>query len=248
MIYLIYKKTTNPIHLNMGKSKQIRLLQVIFNLKINFSEIPFFRGAIIKTTQGKNNLFHNHSPEGNIYRYPKIQYKVMNDNASLLCIEEGIEGIQDFFSNTDWKLQIENEKKEIKVENIKVHQHRVAVWDSWFDYKIYNWLPLNQDNYIKFKALEELTGRISFLEKIMLANILSFLQGIGLYVDEKIEVKIKSIQSERLMNYKEQQMQAFTMTFRTNVSLPNSIGLGKGSSVGFGVLKEVITKNQITND
>lgn len=242
MIYLIYKKTTNPIHLNMGKSKQIRLLQVIFNLKINFSEIPFFRGAIIKTTQGKNNLFHNHSPEGNIYRYPKIQYKVMNDNASLLCIEEGIEGIQDFFSNTDWKLQIENENKEIKVENIKVHQHRVAVWDSWFDYKIYNWLPLNQDNYIKFKALEELTGRISFLEKIMLANILSFLQGIGLYVDEKIEIKIKSIQSERLMNYKEQQMQAFTMTFRTNVSLPNSIGLGKGSSVGFGMIQELPKK------
>lgn len=227
----------------MGKSKQIRLLQVIFNLKINFSEIPFFRGAIIKTTKGKNNLFHNHGPEGNIYRYPKIQYKVIDDNASLLCVEEGIEGIQDFFSNTDWKLQIEHEKKEIKVENIKVHQHRVAVWDSWFDYKIYNWLPLNQDNYIKFKALEDLTGRISFLEKIMLANILSFLQGIDLYVDEKIEIKIKSMQSERLMNYKEQQMQAFTLIFRTNVSLPNYIGLGKGSSIGFGVLKEIITKN-----
>ena len=226
----------------MEKSKQIRLLQVIFNLKINFSEIPFFRGAIIKTTKGKNNLFHNHSPAGNIYRYPKIQYKLMNDNASLLCIEEGIEGIQDFFSNTDWKLQIEKVKKEIKVENIKVHQHRVAVWESNFNYKIYNWLPLNQNNYVKFKALEDLTEKISFLEKIMLANILSFLQGINLYVDEKIEVKIKSIQGKRLMNYKDQQMQAFTLVFRTNVSLPNFIGLGKGSSVGFGVLKEIITK------
>jgi len=226
----------------MGKSKQIRLLQVIFNLKINFSEIPFFRGAIIKTTRGENNLFHNHSPAGNIYRYPKIQYKLMNDSASLLCIEEGIEGIQDFFSRTDWKLQIEKEKKEIRVENIKVHQHRVAVWDSWFEYKIHNWLPLNQDNYIKFKALEELTERISFLEKIMQSNILSFLQGIDLFVEERIEVKIKSFQSERLMNYKDQQMQAFTLVFRTNVSLPNFIGLGKGSSIGFGVIKELITK------
>ncbi len=223
----------------MEKTKQIRLLQVIFNLKINFSAIPFFRGAIIKTTHGKNNLFHNHSPAGNIYRYPKIQYKLVNGNASLLCIEEGIEGIQDFFSNTDWKLRIENEDKELKVENIKVHQHRVAVWDSHFDYKIYNWLPLNQENYTKYKALEELTARISFLEKIILANILSFLQGIDLYVDERIEVKIKSIQSEKLMNFKKQQMQAFTLVFRTNISLPNFIGLGKGSSIGFGVLKEL---------
>ena len=223
----------------MGKFKQIRLLQVIFDLKINFSEIPFFRGAIIKTTRGENNLFHNHSPEGNIYRYPKIQYKLINGNASLLCVEEGIEGIQDFFSRTDWKLQIEKQNKEIKVENIKVHQHRVAVWENWFDYRITNWLPLNQDNYIKFKALEDLTERISFLEKIMQSNILSFLQGIDLYVDEKIEVKIKSIRGERLMNYKDQQMQAFTLVFRTNVSLPNFIGLGKGSSVGFGVIKEL---------
>jgi len=228
----------------MGKFKQIRLLQVIFDLKINFSEIPFFRGAIIKTTRGENNLFHNHSPEGNIYRYPKIQYKLINGNASLLCVEEGIEGIQDFFSRTDWKLQIEKQKKEIKVENIKVHQHRVAVWENWFDYRITNWLPLNQDNYIKFKALEDLTERISFLEKIMQSNILSFLQGIDLYVDEKIEVKIKSIRGERLMNYKDQQMQAFTLVFRTNISLPNYIGLGKGSSVGFGVIKEIIKENK----
>jgi len=228
----------------MGKFKQIRLLQVIFDLKINFSEIPFFRGAIIKTTRGENNLFHNHSPEGNIYRYPKIQYKLINGNASLLCVEEGIEGIQDFFSRTDWKLQIEKQKKEIKVENIKVHQHRVAVWENWFDYRITNWLPLNQDNYIKFKALEDLTEKISFLEKIMQSNILSFLQGIDLYVDEKIEVKIKSIRGERLMNYKDQQMQAFTLVFRTNISLPNYIGLGKGSSVGFGVIKEIIKENK----
>jgi len=228
----------------MGKFKQIRLLQVIFDLKINFSEIPFFRGAIIKTTRGENNLFHNHSPEGNIYRYPKIQYKLINGNASLLCVEEGIEGIQDFFSRTDWKLQIEKQKKEIKVENIKVHQHRVAVWENWFDYRITNWLPLNQDNYIKFKVLEDLTERISFLEKIMQSNILSFLQGIDLYVDEKIEVKIKSIRGERLMNYKDQQMQAFTLVFRTNISLPNYIGLGKGSSVGFGVIKEIIKENK----
>ena len=77
----------------------------------------------------------------------------------------------------------------------------------------------------------------------MLANILSFLQGIDLYVNEKIEIKIKSIQSEKLMNYKAQQMQAFTLTFRTNVSIPNFIGLGKGSSVGFGVVREIVNKN-----
>ncbi len=227
----------------MSNNKTIRLLVVSFSLELEPEKIISFRGAIIKTTKGTNNLFHNHSPAGNIYRYPKIQYKLIGKKATVICIEEGIEGIQDFFSNTDWKLQIENEKKEIKVENIKVHQHRVAVWKDQFTYRISNWLPLNQDNYKKYQELQGLAENIQFLEKIMLANILSFLQGIDLYVDEKIEIKIKSIQSEKLLNYKGQQMQAFTMTFRTNISLPNFIGLGKGSSVGFGVVKEIITKN-----
>lgn len=226
----------------MLQNKTIRLLQVSFNFEINPGEISQFRGAIIKTTRGKNNLFHNHSPAGNIYRYPKIQYKLVNKKATLLCIEEGIEGIQDFFSQTDWKLELSKEKKEIKVEKLKVHQHRVAVWENHFTYRILNWLPLNQENYKKYHELEGLAEKIQLLEKILLANILSFLQGIDLYVKEKIEIKIKSIQSERLMNYKDQQMQAFTLVFRTNVSLPNLIGLGKGSSVGFGVVKEIEKK------
>jgi len=49
------------------------------------------------------------------------------------------------------------------------------------------------------------------------------------------------------MNYKEQQMQAFTLVFRTNISLPNFIGLGKGSSVGFGVIKEIIKEKKQNN-
>lgn len=224
------------------QNKNIRLLSVIFNLDIRNDELGQFRGAIIKTTEGKNDLFHNHTPEGNLYRYPKIQYKRINKQAVVLCVEEGIEGIQDFFSRTDWKLEIGREKREVKVDDLRVRQYRVGVWDAWFDYRITHWLPLNQDNYRKYHDLEDLTDRITLLEKVMLANILSFLQGIDLYVNHKIEIKIKNILSERLLNYKGQQMQAFTALFRTNVSLPDYIGLGKGSSLGFGVIREIQNK------
>mgnify|MGYP001493591248 CR=1 FL=1 len=228
----------------MNPTNTIRLLTVLFNFEIEPTEINQFRGAVIKTTQGKNSLFHNHSPSGNIYRYPKIQYKQMYKKAALLCIEEGIEGMQDFFSQTDWKMEIGREKKEITVAQIKVQQYRVAVWADRFEYQITHWLPLNQDNYKRYHELPGLSEKIQLLEKILLANILSFLQGIDLYVQEKIEVKIRSIQKERILIYKGQQMQAFTLQFSTNVSLPNFIGLGKGSSVGFGVIKEIMANNK----
>jgi hypothetical protein len=226
----------------MDQNKTIRLLTVTFDFDISRTEINLFRGAIIKTTQGKNDLFHNHSPEGNLYRYPKIQYKMLNKKAALICIEEGVEGIHDFFSRTDWKLEIGRDRREIKVEEIKVKQHRVGIWDSGFEFKISNWLPLNQDNYKKYQGFQGLADKIQLLEKILLANILSFLEGIDLFAKDRIEITIKSIPNETVLKYKSQAMQAFTVIFQTNVSLPNNIGLGKGSSVGFGVVKEIANR------
>jgi hypothetical protein len=223
----------------MDQNKTIRLLIISFNFEIDPSEINHFRGAIIKTTKAKNDLFHNHSPEGNIYRYPKIQYKILNRKATLICLEEGIEGIQDFFSQTDWKLEIGSEMRVIMVDDIKVRTHRVAIWDFRFEYKITHWLALNQDNYKIYHQLQGLADKIKLLEKILLANILSFIQGINLFINDRIEITIKNIQNETVLKYKNQPMQAFTVIFSTNISLPNFIGLGKGSSVGFGVVKEI---------
>ncbi len=222
----------------MSTAKNIKLLTVNFDLELEFNDIHRFRSAIIETTRRKNDLFHNHSEKGSIYRYPLIQYKRLDGKAALLCIEEGIEGIQDFFTVTDWKLDTGNGQKSIKVESLKVKQHRIGVWKKHFRYSLTRWLPLNQENYRKYHQLEDLGQKITLLEKILLANILSFLQGINLYVAEKIETKITEILLQRLEHYKGQEMQAFNIKFTTNISLPDYIGLGKGSSSGFGVVKE----------
>ncbi len=222
----------------MNYSKEIRLLLVTFDFELRFNEISRFRGAVIKTTGYHNDLFHNHNGSETIYRYPLIQYKLLNKKAALLCMDQGIEGVQDFFSATDWKLEIGNSKKEVKVEQLKVHQHRVGVWEKQFNYRLTNWLPFNQTNYKKYHSLTGLAEKIQLLERILTGHILSFLEGTGYSAKNQIEVKIKDIHAERVMKYKNQEMQAFSITFNANVSLPNFIGLGKGSSVGFGVVKE----------
>ncbi len=231
----------------MSTTKNIRLLTINFDFPLKFNEISKFRGAIIKTTKGKNDLFHNHSDQGMIYRYPLIQYKSLNRKAALLCIEEGIEGIQDFFSATDWNLNIGEGNHPVKVENLRVRQHRIGVWNKYFHYTIRRWLPLNQENYRKYHKLQSLTEQIQLLERILLANLLSFLQGIDLYVDKQIEVKITHLLRQQLERYKGQEMQSFSIRFLSNISLPDNIGLGKGSSSGFGIVREDITKKQENN-
>ena len=226
--------------MKMNKTKDIRILLITFDFELSHYEINRFRGAIVKTTGNKNNLFHNHTEKGTIYRYPLIQYKRLGKKAALICVEQGIEGIQDFFSATDWNLEIGEEKHNVKVEQLKVRPHRVGIWEQHFHFRINNWLPLNQPNYKKYHSLTGLSEKVQLLGQILTGHILSFLEGIDFLADKQIDVQISNINTERVVPYKNQDMQAFSLTFGTNVSLPNFIGLGKGSSVGFGVVKEIV--------
>ena len=77
------------------------------------------------------------------------------------------------------------------------------------------------------------------LEKIVVGNILSMARGLDLFVDVQIDVRITSVrQRQGLVSYKNTQMMAFDVDFLTNLDLPVDIGLGKGASIGFGVVEK----------
>jgi len=113
----------------------------------------------------------------------------------------------------------------------------VQLWNSCFQYTIRKYLPLNQQNYRLYQAAGSLAERCGMLEKILTGNILSFAKGVGIRFDGMVKVAITDIPDSRLYTYKEVRMNGFDLEFRTNVSLPDHIGLGKGASLGFGVIK-----------
>jgi hypothetical protein len=43
----------------------------------------------------------------------------------------------------------------------------------------------------------------------------------------------------KLLSFKGKEMPGFSLDFNSNVILPPYIGLGKGSSIGFGVVKKI---------
>jgi hypothetical protein len=52
-----------------------------------------------------------------------------------------------------------------------------------------------------------------------------------------VEVKIQQVQRERWVDFKKVKVLAFSLEFTANVALPNYIGMGKGCSLGWGVVK-----------
>jgi len=225
--------------------KSIKSVMVQFNLPVRNEDLPNFRGAVINTTQGNNDLFHNHSDEGVIYRYPRVQYKKINGKAALVCFQEGTEAIHEFFSKTDWSLRLGKEKHEIKVLDIRAHQFNVGIWDSDFRYSMTNWLPLNQENYLKFHKAESLTEKTAILENVLLGNFLTFAQEMNVDTSKKIKAVITRIAREKVLPFHGQLMQSYDLHFSTNLSIPDYVSLGKGASIGFGmVLQERVKRGK----
>lgn len=217
---------------------KIRYLRIRFANPLAPSEVPMFRAAVIERTRRKSSLFHNHkSDEEVIYRYPLIQYKVTRNKASIVCLNGGTEDIHFLLEHRKLDFQIGKRMEQYAIEDVNLHYFTVDTWNQTFTYSLFNWLPLNQDNYARYADLPTEMERMAFLERILTGNILSFAKGIDWQVEKNIQVRISRIVKDGVMTLKGVKHKAMNLDFQCNVSLPEYIGIGKGSSVGFGIIR-----------
>lgn len=213
---------------------KIRILRFLNSIKS--SEIPAFRGAVIKYAGNENILLHNHTDVGLRYSYPLIQYKLIDGRASIVCINEGIDIFKDMISGKSIILTLGNHTSEFTVDKVDTNYTSVQISEFDSEYTIENWLPLNQENYHIYSGLEGIVEKCTLLQRILIGNILSFAKGTGISIDSRIRCKITGISEAKMLTYKDIKMTALNARFRTNVLLPDKIGLGKGCSQGFGTI------------
>lgn len=216
---------------------KIRILRIQFNAIIEAYEIPAFRGAIIAKAGPEHILFHNHLNDREyLYGYPVIQYKRIGKNPALLCLDYGLDDIKHLFQNSDLEIQIGPRSVRLEIKDLRLQTFSLGIQTHVFTYQIYNWLALNQDNYDKFKEISDPIAKIVFLEQILIGNILSFAKGVRWSINQDISLRIDEIVKQKIVPYKQQKLVAFDIRFRTNVQLPDFLGLGKGVSLGFGTI------------
>ena len=219
--------------------KYIRVLTILFNTELNQNEIQYFRGAVLKET-GKevNILFHNHDGDGFRYSYPLIQYKRIGRRAAIVSIEQGADIIGQFISRMTGEIKLGNRSATIGIEKIIPARMRVQTWNRSFPYYLNHWLPLNSKNYKIFKDLEKEEEKKELLERILKGNLLSMLKGIDIHLEEELKVKITWLNEPKVIKYKETSLMLFNAEFKSNLSIPNNIGIGKNASIGYGIVKE----------
>lgn len=219
---------------------QVRYLKIRFNQDISVRDIPKFRAAIIEKTERVSSLFHNHATDIQVmYRYPLIQYKIIGNKASIICLQSGTDDIHFLLQQQEINLRIGANNLDFEIEDVDLHYDTVEIKEEAHSYTIRNWLALNQKHYAQWQACgDDEFAQKKLLSRILCGNILSFAKGIEWWIEGRVEVEITKIKAIKTLRFKQNDVLTFTVEFQMNVHLPEFTGLGKGVSIGFGVLEK----------
>ena len=233
-------QTENDLHED-NQIKMIKLSQLIIRFKNNITQrdIPLYVEAITRGSINNNGSFHKHILTGKQYAYPLIQMKKLNGQAAIICIGDGTESVGGLFSSLGGQMVVDEKEVFVEIDTVRAEKIIIQAWDNNFTYTIRKYLPIGDDKYIEYQKITESSARNEFIEKILMTNLLLFVKNMGIYSDREVICTLMELEEKAKVKYKKHTFVSFDLKFKTNVSLPNYIGLGIGVSHGFGTVARV---------
>lgn len=221
-------------------------MKTILLTKIQFPELELkardahkLRGYFGNLFKNNSELLHNHYDTGELrYKYPLVQYKILDKIPTLVAIEEGAELLTKLFLKIR-QIDIDGKVYEINSKQIENKKIKSGYTEDLMEYQFQTlWMGLNQNNYKKYLETEN-TDKQKFLSKILIGNILSFYKNIDLRLEASEKLLANTKLTEKQTKFKDNKMIAFEGSFITNALLPDHIGLGKAVSRGFGSISKI---------
>ena len=204
------------------------------NIRLKTRDAHKLRGYFGNLFKEHSPLLHNHYHDGTLrYRYPLVQYKVIDEVPVLVGFKEGADLLTSLFLKIR-KLEIEGKQYPVLAKNIRQEKCELSVNKQLYVYSFKTlWMALNQENHKKYLQLNDEEKR-SFLNRQLQNNILSFYKGLSYHINEQIMALSKT--EEKQTAFKENNMLAFSGEFTTNAFIPEWAGIGKAVSRGFGTV------------
>lgn len=190
-------------------------------------------------------LLHQHL-EGDkfLYKYPCVQYKIMDNTPLILGIEKGVDVLKKIYDKYQ-SINLDSHTYDIMEKNIILKEEEFGISNKFLHYHFLTpWLALNEENYEKYKSCVTWGEKKELLGKILIGNIISMSKGLGYMVTEPIKANIGKM-NEVPASLKGTPMLGFLGIFSVNFEIPDYWGIGKSVSRGFGTVKRI--KNAISD-
>ena len=195
------------------------------------------RGYFGNLFKEQSPLLHNHLASGEqLYRYPMVQYKVLQGVPTLVGLNEGAELLIQLFLKIK-SIDINAHSFPVLQKNIESRQITIGLSEDLHQYHFETlWMALNQQNYADYIKEPE-QQQSQHLKSVLVGNILSFYKAMNYRAEGKIMANLQ-VAAQKETQFKNNAMLAFEARFVTNALLPSLIGLGKSVARGFGTIRQ----------
>lgn len=219
--------------------KEIKKLFILYQGSLKHVEVPFFRSAIIEYIGREQIHFHNHTRDGSfVYQYPIVQYKSIESNAAIVCIEKSTEAIS-MLVKPKLRFRIGDRYQEFTAFTVQLTTDYIG-FAPQVHYHLSNWQALNQKNFTEWqRSGTSIDRKIQLLERALTGHILGLAEGLNYHIDYKLIPEILEIQREDYIFTKGGKKLILDVIFRTNLQIPEFLSIGKGSSIGYGTLTHI---------
>ncbi len=217
-------------------------LKLILNMEtyLNRSDSEKIRGYL-------GNLFwdnpyaHHHKLDGSlIYRYPCVQYKIIDGMCMLIGFSEGTEVVKKTFQDLK-TINLNGRWEEVLSKGLESYKASFSLSSEQIECSFLTpWLALNEKNYEKYQMFGSWGKKKELLGKILIGNIISMSKSLGYTVPGPIEASIHHLKEVKT-SLKGTPMLGFIGTFSVNFEIPDYWGIGKSVSRGFGTVVKVIS-------
>jgi len=179
-------------------------------------------------------LLHQHATDKLIYKYPLIQYKMLEGSPLVLGINEGADVLKEIYDKFD-EIKLGESKYSIMERGITLKSEEFGCSEEIQSYRFTTpWLALSQENYPKYiNANRE--ERRDLLRRILVGNILSASKGLGYVAKEHIRLEVGAMRDEICL-LKGTKVTGIRGEFTTTFAIPDYLGLGKSVSRGYGAV------------
>ncbi|NUM34590.1 MAG: DNA repair protein [Candidatus Brocadiae bacterium] len=205
---------------------------------MNFDQTHLLRGYI-GSVFPQYDLLHNHEGKESrlLYRYPLIQYKIIQGFPIILGIGEKAIQILEMLSSTITKLVIHGKAIPIQEKDLETATFPFGISSEERRYFfITPAILLNSQNYKNYKnSTPEEQNQI--LKKCLESNLISTSKGLEYTVPARIQARF-SLDIEPV-SLKGEDMLGFQGQFFVNFHIPDFLGIGKSSSRGYGTCLQI---------
>jgi hypothetical protein len=167
-----------------------------------------------------------------IHRYPALQCKSVKDTLMAIGISQGAGFLRQITEDQD-TIHSGAHACIITGRDAAIRNEEFGTTGTSCTYEFQTpWLALNQQNAKKFYDLKGKPDRDAFMQKILLGH----LNGLAKSLDYGAEISCEAKVRFRKERVDDANVMVFLGKFRTNLRIPDYLGIGQSVSRGFGTL------------